>query len=151
MSHALGHLASLPVVFYQRAVSPWLGPRCRYAPTCSAYAVEALRTHGLVKGTVLTAWRLLRCNPWSHGGVDHVPSVGRWRPEEWVPPADWPGHDLDDPSRSIDPPMGMTRMSVPSSTMDAVAPASADLPAAAGTIRDAHASALAEGASTCGR
>jgi putative membrane protein insertion efficiency factor len=45
---------------------------CKYHPTCSQYAIDAFRAHGLVKGTVLAAWRLLRCNPWSHGGVDHV-------------------------------------------------------------------------------
>jgi putative membrane protein insertion efficiency factor len=44
---------------------------CKYHPSCSAYALQALRKHGLVKGSVLTGWRLLRCNPWSHGGVDY--------------------------------------------------------------------------------
>jgi putative membrane protein insertion efficiency factor len=44
---------------------------CKYHPTCSRYAIEALREYGLVRGAVLAAWRLLRCNPWSHGGVDH--------------------------------------------------------------------------------
>jgi uncharacterized protein len=46
---------------------------CKYHPSCSQYAIDALRTHGLTRGTVLTAWRLLRCNPWSYGGVDRVP------------------------------------------------------------------------------
>lgn len=46
-------------------------PTCKYHPTCSAYASEALRRHGIVKGSVKSAWRLLRCNPWSHGGIDH--------------------------------------------------------------------------------
>jgi putative membrane protein insertion efficiency factor len=45
---------------------------CKYHPSCSRYAIEALRQHGLVKGSVLAGWRLLRCNPWSRGGVDHV-------------------------------------------------------------------------------
>ncbi len=44
---------------------------CKYHPSCSQYAVEALRKHGLIKGSGRTVWRLLRCNPWSHGGVDH--------------------------------------------------------------------------------
>ena len=44
---------------------------CKYHPSCSQYAIDALRKHGLVKGSVMTCWRLLRCNPWSHGGVDH--------------------------------------------------------------------------------
>jgi putative membrane protein insertion efficiency factor len=46
-------------------------PTCKYYPSCSEYASGALRKHGLVKGSAKTAWRLLRCNPWSHGGVDH--------------------------------------------------------------------------------
>ena len=45
---------------------------CKYHPTCSQYAIDALRKHGLLKGSVLAAWRLLRCNPWSHGGVDYA-------------------------------------------------------------------------------
>jgi putative membrane protein insertion efficiency factor len=47
-------------------------PRCKYHPSCSQYAGEALREHGLARGSVLAAWRLVRCNPWSHGGVDRV-------------------------------------------------------------------------------
>jgi uncharacterized protein len=57
---------------YQRVVSPLLAPRCKYYPSCSEYAVDAFRRFGLLRGFVLTAWRVLRCNPWSHGGVDHV-------------------------------------------------------------------------------
>jgi len=58
---------------YQLLVSPLLGPTCRYYPSCSAYAVEALRVHGAVRGSWLAVRRLLRCHPWSPGGVDHVP------------------------------------------------------------------------------
>lgn len=58
---------------YQLIVSPWFAPRCRYYPSCSAYAIDALRMHGAIRGTGLAVWRVLRCNPWSHGGVDHVP------------------------------------------------------------------------------
>ncbi len=58
---------------YQYALSPMLGQRCKYYPSCSNYAVEALRLHGPVRGTGLAAWRVLRCNPFSHGGVDPVP------------------------------------------------------------------------------
>jgi putative membrane protein insertion efficiency factor len=61
---------------YQLLVSPMLGPTCRYYPSCSAYAVQALQVHGAVKGTWLAARRLLRCHPWSPGGVDHVPARG---------------------------------------------------------------------------
>lgn len=57
---------------YQRVVSPLAGRRCRYYPTCSAYAAEAVREVGVVRGVLLAGWRLLRCNPWTAGGVDHV-------------------------------------------------------------------------------
>ncbi|MPV37931.1 membrane protein insertion efficiency factor YidD [Georgenia subflava] len=63
---------------YQLVVSPWLPPSCKYYPSCSAYAMTALRRHGFLKGSALAVWRLLRCNPWSLGGVDHVPPPGRW-------------------------------------------------------------------------
>jgi putative membrane protein insertion efficiency factor len=58
---------------YQWTISPLLGPVCKYYPSCSHYGYEAIKVHGAVKGTALTAWRILRCNPWSLGGVDHVP------------------------------------------------------------------------------
>jgi putative membrane protein insertion efficiency factor len=57
---------------YQRLLSPLLPARCKYHPSCSQYALEALREYGLARGLVLAAWRLLRCNPWSHGGVDYA-------------------------------------------------------------------------------
>jgi putative membrane protein insertion efficiency factor len=59
---------------YQRWVSPLFVPRCRFYPSCSAYAVQALQVHGLVKGGRLALWRLVRCQPFSAGGVDHVPA-----------------------------------------------------------------------------
>jgi uncharacterized protein len=65
-------LAVAPVRVYQRAISPALPQRCKYHPSCSEYAVGAIRRYGLLRGAVLAAWRLLRCNPWSHGGVDFV-------------------------------------------------------------------------------
>jgi putative membrane protein insertion efficiency factor len=68
----LRELAVAPIRFYQRVISPGLPRRCKYHPSCSAYAVEAVRRHGVLRGSVLAAWRLLRCNPWSHGGVDFV-------------------------------------------------------------------------------
>ncbi len=61
-----------PVRLYQRAISPALPQRCRYHPSCSQYAVTAVRRFGILRGLVLAAWRLVRCNPWSHGGVDFV-------------------------------------------------------------------------------
>ena len=57
---------------YQWVLSPLLGDRCKYHPTCSQYAIDALHEHGAARGTVLAAWRVLRCNPWSAGGVDHA-------------------------------------------------------------------------------
>ena len=61
-----------PIRFYRRFISPALPARCKYHPTCSEYAVQAVRTYGVLRGLVLAAWRVLRCNPWSHGGVDPV-------------------------------------------------------------------------------
>lgn len=61
-----------PVVFYRRVISPTLPRRCKYEPTCSHYAAQAVREYGILRGLVLAAWRLLRCNPWSHGGYDPV-------------------------------------------------------------------------------
>jgi uncharacterized protein len=60
------------VRMYRWMVSPLLGNRCKYYPSCSQYALDAFREYGLLKGLVLAGWRLLRCNPWSHGGVDHA-------------------------------------------------------------------------------
>jgi putative membrane protein insertion efficiency factor len=65
-------LVMAPVRLYQRVISPALPRRCKYEPTCSAYAVEAFRTHGVVRGSILAMWRLVRCNPFSHGGYDPV-------------------------------------------------------------------------------
>ncbi len=59
--------------FYRRHISPHLPPMCRYYPTCSCYAIEAIETHGAFKGSLMAAWRILRCNPFSQGGYDPVP------------------------------------------------------------------------------
>lgn len=59
--------------FYQLVISPMTPPSCRYYPSCSSYAITALERFGPIKGTYLAVWRVLRCNPWSAGGVDHVP------------------------------------------------------------------------------
>ena len=69
---ARDQLVLAPVRFYQRLISPLFPRRCKYEPTCSAYAVEAIRTYGPLRGFVLAGWRLLRCNPFSHGGLDPV-------------------------------------------------------------------------------
>ena len=65
-------VVSAPIEAYGRWISPGLPRRCKYEPTCSAYALEAIREFGILRGLVLAAWRLLRCNPWSHGGLDPV-------------------------------------------------------------------------------
>ena len=72
MRRVAASVITLPIRLYQRFVSPALPRRCKYEPTCSAYAVEAIRRHGVLRGFVLAAWRLLRCNPFSHGGYDPV-------------------------------------------------------------------------------
>jgi putative membrane protein insertion efficiency factor len=61
-----------PIRLYQRFISPALAPRCRYYPTCSDYAVQAIRELGPIRGLILASWRLLRCNPFSHGGFDEL-------------------------------------------------------------------------------
>ncbi len=65
-------VAVAPIVIYQRVISPAIPRRCKYEPTCSRYAVQAIGRYGILKGLVLAGWRLLRCNPWSHGGYDPV-------------------------------------------------------------------------------
>jgi putative membrane protein insertion efficiency factor len=57
--------------FYQKWISPSFAPRCKYYPSCSSYTATAIENYGL-KGLFMSVWRLLRCNPWSHGGVDYV-------------------------------------------------------------------------------
>jgi uncharacterized protein len=63
-------VAIAPIVLYQKAISPALPRRCKYEPTCSRYAVDAIRSYGILRGVVLAGWRVLRCNPWSDGGYD---------------------------------------------------------------------------------
>ena len=69
----LAWLFSLPVRFYRLFISPWLGSNCRYQPTCSAYALEALQKHGAIKGGWLAIRRIARCNPWGGSGIANVP------------------------------------------------------------------------------
>jgi putative membrane protein insertion efficiency factor len=70
-------LLGLPLIalirVYQWVISPWLGPRCRYEPSCSHYAVEALKKYGLLKGSWLALRRISRCHPWGGHGIDPVP------------------------------------------------------------------------------
>jgi uncharacterized protein len=74
-------LARAPILLYQRLISPALPRRCKYEPTCSRYAVQALGEYGILRGLVLAAWRLLRCNPWSHGGYDPVAAQRLFAPD----------------------------------------------------------------------
>lgn len=71
-SRAARFVAVLPIKLYQKTLSPMLGPRCKYYPSCSEYAVQAIAKFGILRGLVLAVWRLLRCNPWSLGGFDPV-------------------------------------------------------------------------------
>jgi putative membrane protein insertion efficiency factor len=75
-SHTLSFprsLALLVIRFYQLAISPWLGPACRFTPTCSEYTAEAIRNHGIVRGTALGIRRVTRCHPLGGHGYDPVP------------------------------------------------------------------------------
>mgnify|MGYP003356628115 FL=1 len=73
ISRTMARLLILPIRFYQKFISPLTAPSCRYTPTCSQYAVEALRKHGPLKGMYLAVRRLLRCHPWGGHGHDPVP------------------------------------------------------------------------------
>lgn len=59
--------------FYQKCISPLFPPKCKYYPTCSCYALTAVKKFGAIRGSALAAWRIMRCNPWSLGGIDYVP------------------------------------------------------------------------------
>lgn len=67
-----GYAGAGLVLAYRYTLGPLFPASCKYHPSCSRYAIEALKQYGLVRGSVLTVWRLLRCNPWSRGGLDHV-------------------------------------------------------------------------------
>jgi uncharacterized protein len=73
-------LAVLPIRAYQLLISPLVGERCKYYPSCSEYAAQAIGRFGILRGLVLAGWRLLRCNPWSHGGFDPVEDQRLFKP-----------------------------------------------------------------------
>ena len=73
LSHHLADLLILPIRFYQRCISPLTPPACRFTPTCSQYAIEALQKHGPIRGLYLAIRRILRCHPWGGSGYDPVP------------------------------------------------------------------------------
>jgi hypothetical protein len=72
MTSRVREAAGAPIKLYQRVISPALPRRCRFAPSCSDYALDAIREYGIIRGAILAGWRLLRCNPFSHGGLDPV-------------------------------------------------------------------------------
>jgi uncharacterized protein len=84
---AVRSVAVAPIRLYQRLISPALGERCKYYPSCSEYAAEAIRRFGILRGLILAGWRLLRCNPWSHGGVDPVEDQRLFKPRGPAPSA----------------------------------------------------------------
>ena len=86
----LRQAALLPLRAYRRLLSPLLPARCRYYPSCSTYAMEAIETFGILRGTVLAGWRLLRCNPFSHGGYDPVAAQTLFRSPSRTPPPQTP-------------------------------------------------------------
>ena len=76
-----------PIRAYQRVFSPMFGERCKYYPSCSEYAAQAVQRYGILRGLVLAGWRLLRCNPWSRGGFDPVEEQRLFKPRAAVPSA----------------------------------------------------------------
>jgi hypothetical protein len=87
MRRAIRTVAVAPIRVYQRLISPLFGSRCRYYPSCSEYAAQAIEQFGILRGLVLAGWRLLRCNPWSAGGVDPVEEQRLFKPRRPVPTA----------------------------------------------------------------
>jgi putative membrane protein insertion efficiency factor len=87
VKRSLAGVLLAPIRAYQRFVSPALPRRCKYYPTCSAYAVDAVREFGFLRGVVLAVWRLLRCNPFSHGGYDPVEAQTLFRRDRREMPA----------------------------------------------------------------
>ncbi len=87
MIYFLRRLVTLPVRFYRRWLTRLTPPMCRFHPTCSSYCVEAIENRGILKGTALTIWRLMRCHPFAQGGYDPVP----------------PGHETIEPAPETSP------------------------------------------------
>ena len=83
----LRRLVVLPIRAYQLLLSPLGGERCKYCPSCSEYAAQAINRYGILRGLVLAGWRLLRCNPWSRGGVDPVEEQRLFKPRATAPTA----------------------------------------------------------------
>jgi hypothetical protein len=84
---ALRRVVVLPIRAYQLLLSPMVGQRCKYYPSCSEYAAQAVQRYGILRGLVLAGWRLLRCNPWSRGGFDPVEEQRLFKSEAAAPSA----------------------------------------------------------------
>ncbi len=84
---AIRRLAVAPIRLYQLLLSPLVGQRCKYHPSCSEYAAQAIMEFGILRGLVLAGWRLLRCNPWSRGGFDPVAGQRLFKSRTPVPSA----------------------------------------------------------------
>jgi uncharacterized protein len=84
---SLRRLAVLPIRAYQLLLSPMVGQRCKYYPSCSEYAAQAVQRYGILRGLALAGWRLLRCNPWSRGGFDPVEEQRLFKPRAATPSA----------------------------------------------------------------
>ena len=85
--NSLRRVLVVPIRVYQRLISPVVGQRCKYYPSCSEYAAQAVQRYGILRGLVLAGWRLLRCNPWSRGGFDPVEEQHLFKPRAAVPSA----------------------------------------------------------------
>lgn len=73
------------IKLYQFSISPYIPDSCRFSPSCSNYSLEALNTHGIIKGIILSVWRILRCNPWGGHGYDPIPPPGQWKTVKNLP------------------------------------------------------------------
>jgi uncharacterized protein len=87
MTTFMRRVAVLPIRAYQLLLSPLTGDRCKYYPSCSEYAAQAISRYGILRGLVLAGWRLLRCNPWSRGGFDPVEEQRLFKPHTPAPSA----------------------------------------------------------------
>lgn len=85
------------VKLYKKFISPLSAPKCKFYPSCSSYAIDALQKFGAIRGSALAAWRILRCNPWSLGGIDYVPERFTFKVKNVGdladPPDEWPYED----------------------------------------------------------
>ena len=85
-TYLVRELFLLPLHLWRAVISPNLAPRCKYYPSCSAYGVQAVRELGVIRGSIVAGWRVLRCNPFSHGGVDELGDRRLFRGHAHPPP-----------------------------------------------------------------